>query len=128
MRMRAVVAGLLVTLAGGAGAETNLVLRQQVRQAESGFAKAMADRDHARFTSYLAEDAVFFGNGGSVHRGKAAVAASWRPLFEKPQAPFSWEPRDVDAGHGHPRPEQRARLRCVGQAVRGLHVRLAPRE
>jgi ketosteroid isomerase-like protein len=81
--------------AASAGAETLAELEQQVRQAETGFARSLANRDTAAFASYLAEDAVFFGKD-SVQRGKAAVVASWKPLFEGPKAPFSWESRDVE--------------------------------
>ena len=76
-------------------AATARELADQVRKAEVGFASTMAARDHAAFTSYLAADAVFFGGGG-VQRGKTAVAAAWKPFFEKPQAPFSWAPTDVE--------------------------------
>jgi uncharacterized protein (TIGR02246 family) len=82
-------------VAAGGGAEAAPDLREEVRRAEAGFAKSMADRDHAAFASYLAEDAVFFG-GKDVQRGKAAVAAAWKPLFEKTAAPFSWEPAEVE--------------------------------
>jgi ketosteroid isomerase-like protein len=76
-------------------AETNDALREQVRARERAFAKTMADRDHAAFQTFLADEAVFFGRSGAV-RGKAAVAADWKPLFEKPAAPFSWDPETVE--------------------------------
>lgn len=77
------------------GAATNADLQEQVRARERAFARTMADRDHAAFQRFLAEEAVFFGRGGAA-RGKAAVAAEWKPLFEKPAAPFSWEPETVE--------------------------------
>lgn len=89
------IAVLLAVLAAGASAETNVELAEQVRKAESGFARSMADRDHAAFTSYLADEAVFFGSR-SVQRGKAAVAAAWKPFFETPRPPFSWAPAEVE--------------------------------
>jgi ketosteroid isomerase-like protein len=55
----------------------------------------MAERDHAGFTGFLAEDTVFFGDGGAL-RGKDAVAAAWKPYFDGPAAPFAWQPRDVE--------------------------------
>jgi ketosteroid isomerase-like protein len=70
-------------------------LREQVAATERAFAKTMADRDHAAFTSFLSEEAVFLPGVG-VLRGKAKVAAAWRPLYEKPGAPFSWEPDTVE--------------------------------
>lgn len=69
-------------------------LRQQVTDTERAFARTMADRDHASFTSFLAEDAIFFDGDSSV-RGKTAVAAKWKPFFEKDDPPFSWEPDQV---------------------------------
>ena len=93
--MLAEIVLLAVALAPPAAAGTNTELADQVRKAESRFAKSMADRDHAAFTSLLAPDAVFFGGKG-VLRGKAAVAAAWKPFFEKPQAPFSWTPAEAE--------------------------------
>jgi ketosteroid isomerase-like protein len=55
----------------------------------------MADRDHAAFASFLAEDAVFFGRQGA-RRGKAAVAEEWKPLYQGKDAPFSWAPETVE--------------------------------
>ncbi len=71
------------------------VLRQQVMDAERGFAQTMAKRDFAAFQSYLSTDTVFF-SGSTPLRGKAAVAADWKKYYEKPDAPFSWEPREVE--------------------------------
>ncbi len=84
----------LLALAPCAFAETNAELKEQVRQTEIAFARTMADRDHAAFTSFLAEEAVFFG--GNVQRGKAQVAEAWKRLYEGPQAPFSWNPDTVE--------------------------------
>jgi ketosteroid isomerase-like protein len=69
-------------------------LRQQVEATERAFARSMAERDHAAFVHYLSEQAIFW-NGTQVLRGKAAVAAAWKPLYEGAQAPFSWEPDEV---------------------------------
>jgi ketosteroid isomerase-like protein len=81
-------------LGGAAGAASNAELQTQVRTAETGFAKTMADRDQAAFASYVADEAVFFGRG--VLRGKAAVVEGWKPLYEGPKAPFSWAPEQVE--------------------------------
>jgi uncharacterized protein (TIGR02246 family) len=80
-------------------AQTKEDLREAVRQTEAAFAKTMADRDHRAFTSFLAEDAVFFGPG-SVQRGKESVASAWKPFFEGQQAPFSWAPGSVEVLEG----------------------------
>jgi ketosteroid isomerase-like protein len=65
-------------------------LEAELRAAEFAFAKTMADRDHAAFTSFLADEAVFVGR--DVLRGRAAVAAGWKGYFEGAPAPFSWQP------------------------------------
>src|SRR6186713_980986 len=67
----------------------------QVRAAETAFAKSMADRNLPAFTALLADDTVFFGGKG-VLRGKAAVAADWKRFFDGPAAPFSWAPAEVE--------------------------------
>ena len=69
--------------------------QREVEATERAFAKTMADRDHAAFAGFLAEDAVFFG-GKEPQRGKAQVAAGWKKYFDKPAAPFSWEPAQVE--------------------------------
>ena len=70
-------------------------LTEQVRAAETAFAKSMADRNAAAFASLIGEEAVFFG-GQSVMRGKPAVVAGWKRFFDGPAAPFSWNPAEVE--------------------------------
>ena len=67
----------------------------QVRAAETAFAKSMADRNPAAFAALLADDAVFFGGKG-VNHGKAAVVADWKRFFDGAAAPFSWAPAEVE--------------------------------
>jgi ketosteroid isomerase-like protein len=74
---------------GGASA------RDQVRAAETAFAKSMADRNPAAFAGLIADEAVFFGGKG-VNRGKAAVVADWTRFFNDAAAPFSWSPAEVE--------------------------------
>jgi ketosteroid isomerase-like protein len=50
-------------------------LTEQVRRAETAFAETMADRDHAAFTLFLADEAIFV-NPDRVLRGAKAVAAA----------------------------------------------------
>ena len=92
-------AGPIATAPGNATAtpaptDTLAVAQAEVMAAERAFARTMADRDHAAFTSFLAEETVFF-SGEQATRGRAAVAASWARLYEGPAAPFSWEPDQV---------------------------------
>ena len=70
-------------------------LRQQVIEAERAFPATMARHDHAAFTAFLASDAVFFSGPKPLH-GKDQVAAWWKRYYEKPEAPFSWEPENVE--------------------------------
>ena len=67
----------------------------QVRAAETAFAKSMADRNPAAFAALVADEAVFFGGKG-VNRGKAAVVADWKRFFDGAAAPFSWAPAEVE--------------------------------
>ncbi|NRF70831.1 DUF4440 domain-containing protein [Aquincola sp. S2] len=99
--MRAAVriaAGLWVAAmsAGAAAQAPDLeVLRKQVEAAERAFAKSMADRDLAAFTRHLSEQTIFYGNT-RVLRGKAAVVEVWKQFYDGKEAPFSWEPDQVD--------------------------------
>lgn len=80
--------------APGAPAPADLAtLTAQVRAAETAFAKTMADRDFAAFTSFLADDAIFV-NGTRPLRGRDAIAAEWKRYFDGP-VPFSWSPATV---------------------------------
>ncbi len=66
------------------------------RQTETAFAKAFADRDAAKFFSFVADDAKFF-TGKGVLSGKAAVTEAWSAYFKDAQAPFRWEPQRVES-------------------------------
>jgi len=82
---------------GTAGAPSDLAeLERQVRATERAFAKTMADRDHAAFASFLADEAVFLAETRTL-RGRAQIADGWKRLYEGPVAPFSWEPERVEA-------------------------------
>lgn len=81
-------------LAGPSAAGTPEALAAQVRARETAFAETMADRDHAAFAGFVSEEALFLGR--TVLRGREAVAEGWKPFFEGPTAPFSWEPERVE--------------------------------
>ncbi|HEV7670428.1 MAG TPA: nuclear transport factor 2 family protein [Thermoanaerobaculia bacterium] len=70
-------------------------LVEQVKATETAFAKTMADRDHAAFTSFLSSEAIFF-SGPEPLRGKEKVAAWWKRFYEGKEAPFSWRPEQVE--------------------------------
>ena len=96
MRVRSGILGALMAcgLASATSAQPVDALAAHVRAREAAFAKTMAGRDHAAFATFVAEEAVFLGRG--VLRGRQAVAEGWRPFFEEPKAPFSWQPDRVE--------------------------------
>lgn len=97
MRVPSTIAGMvLVLMTAAAHAATNAELKQQVADTERAFAASMKARDYAAFTSFLSDEAVFFNDPQPPMRGKAAVAKGWKRFFDKPAAPFSWEPDDVE--------------------------------
>ena len=55
----------------------------------------MATRDHKTFSSFLSQEAVFF-SGDKPLRGAQQVADWWKRYYEDPDAPFSWEPEEVE--------------------------------
>ena len=69
-------------------------LKQQVIATERAFARTMADRDHAAFTRFLADETIFFSR--KAVRGKQAVADTWKRFYDSPEAPFSWQPEEVE--------------------------------
>ena len=82
--------------AGIASAQSTLESRrEEVFAAERAFARTMAERDFAAFGRYVAADCVFF-SGNTPLRGRDAVLAAWKAFFDGAQAPFSWEPDQVE--------------------------------
>lgn len=73
----------------------NEQLKLQVMDTERAFARTMANRDHPAFATFLAEEAVFFSGEKPLH-GKTQVSEWWKRYFDKPAAPFSWEPEQVE--------------------------------
>jgi ketosteroid isomerase-like protein len=70
--------------------------RREVESTERAFAKTMAERNFAAFSTFLADEAIFF-NAAQPLRGKAQIAAAWKKFFDAPAAPFSWEPTQIEA-------------------------------
>jgi ketosteroid isomerase-like protein len=87
--------GLLTACATPASKPSMTELQRQVADTERAFAKTMADRDHAAFTAFLSNEAVFV-SGPLALRGKQDVAAAWKRYYEKTDAPFSWTPDQVE--------------------------------
>ena len=98
MRQRFVFLAVCLALAGSrlaAGPADNALLKRQVIETERAFARTMAARDFKAFVSFVSADAVFF-TGDKPLRGRQAVADRWKGYYEKPEAPFSWEPESVE--------------------------------
>ncbi len=81
----------------GVGADCNgpmhagIPALREVIETECAFAKTMADRDLKTFAAFLDDDAVFFDKDGPLF-GKDSVLKAWKPYFDGPKPPFSWEP------------------------------------
>jgi len=94
----ALMGPVVIALSACAAAPPKISHDQATREVfatERAFAKTMADRDFAAFQTFLADETVFFG-GKEALRGKAAVAAKWKSFYDKPAAPFAWEPATVE--------------------------------
>ena len=85
---------LILVVAARLLAQADANLTEQVRRTEIAFAKTMSDRDMAAFSSFRADEAIFAGPN-RVLRGAKEVAAGWKRFFDGAQAPFSWEPDQV---------------------------------
>ncbi|MCE3262114.1 MAG: hypothetical protein K0R43_1193 [Pseudoduganella sp.] len=90
-----VLLALVLACSSACAAPGNAELKQQVADTERAFAATMAKRDHQAFISFLADEAIFY-SGPKALRGKDSVAAEWKAYYEKPDAPFSWEPDSVE--------------------------------
>jgi ketosteroid isomerase-like protein len=88
------IALLLIGRAVVVQAQAPQDLTHQVFAAESSFAHSMAARDVQAFASFVAPEAVFMGRR-ALH-GRDSIVAAWRPFFDGPQAPFSWNPEVVE--------------------------------
>lgn len=67
----------------------------QVRATEAAFAQSMAERNHARFAQFIADEAIFFTPKEPL-RGKQQVVDGWKRFFQSKDAPFSWRPDKVE--------------------------------
>ncbi len=94
--LNSAVAGLLALAATAVDAAPVFTgVQEQVANVERAFAATMKARDHTAFVAFLSDEAVFSG-GPQPLRGKLAVANEWKKFFAKPDAPFSWEPDEVE--------------------------------
>jgi ketosteroid isomerase-like protein len=87
----AVLAGHCLPVRAAAGPS----VQEAVLATERAFAQSMADRDPAKFSRFVSREAVFL-SGKQPLRGRSQVTAAWARYFKDPQAPFSWEPAQVE--------------------------------
>ncbi|MEZ4388949.1 MAG: nuclear transport factor 2 family protein [Candidatus Krumholzibacteriia bacterium] len=89
---------LALTLAGPVRGEP-VDLRPELMQADRDFCTAVAAGGLAAWLDHLAPDAVRLPSLGSTTpvQGKAAIAASDRPLFADPTRRLLWEPTSAAA-------------------------------
>jgi ketosteroid isomerase-like protein len=93
----ATLCGSLVACAAApAPAASGSARRDAVFAAERAFARSMADRDLQAFARHVSEEAVFFPTPDAALRGRQAVVKHWSRFYSGPQAPFSWEPEQVE--------------------------------
>ena len=69
--------------------------KEQVWATELAFARTMTQRDIKAFGEFIADEAIFFA-GTTALRGRGKVIEGWASLFSTPEAPFSWEPDQVE--------------------------------
>lgn len=84
-----------VSAAPLSNADLNAKLKNEVADTERAFAATMKARNLAGFLSFLADDAVFFNGPAALH-GPKAISQLWAKFYDKPDAPFSWEPDQVE--------------------------------
>ena len=96
MRTQILVAALGAAFVVGCASMTPPAdLKRQVADTERAFAKTMADRNLAGFSSFLSDEAVFFTSTKAL-RGKAEITEFWKRFYDGPAAPFSWQPETVE--------------------------------
>ncbi len=86
---------LLMLAMASAARPSHDELKKEVAAAERAFAATMQARDHAAFTAFLADEAIFL-SGPTVLRGREMIANAWRKYYVGDRAPFSWAPEQVE--------------------------------
>ncbi|WP_427915215.1 YybH family protein [Ramlibacter sp. MMS24-I3-19] len=91
----ALCGSLAACAVGPAPAAKQGATRDAVFAAERAFARSMADRDLQAFARHVSQEAVFFTTPDPL-RGREAVVNYWSRWYSGAQAPFSWEPEQVE--------------------------------
>lgn len=64
----------------------------QVVQADTDFARSVADRNRERFLSLIAETAIFSGGTPNELHGREAIMTDWAPFFAADGPTLAWAP------------------------------------
>ena len=99
-------------------------LKKQVADTERAFAATMKARDHAAFTSFLADEAIFFA-GPTPLRGREAVANAWRKYYDGARAVLLGARTGGGRGVRDAGLQRRPGVRRRRQAYRALQFDLA---
>ena len=81
---------VLTALAAPAAAD----LEDEVRCREVGFSKSVETLDHESFASFIDQDARFIG--GTLNRGRDAIAEAWKVFFSGDLPTIRWRPEFVE--------------------------------
>lgn len=79
----------LLTSACAPSTPDNAELEQQVLETEGAFARTMAERDHARFTTFLADEAIFFSGDEPIFNPQGDQIATFTSIWRL-EAPGTW--------------------------------------
>jgi ketosteroid isomerase-like protein len=93
---RVLVLGSVLMAVGASTVAAQPAARRQAEaamlKADRDFNQALADRDVARFLSFVAEDATF-----NTNRGREAVGKAWAPFFATDGPRIKWAPTKAEA-------------------------------
>ena len=99
------------------GAASNAELKKQVADTERAFAATMKARDHAAFTGFLSDEAVFFGGPGDAARQGGRGEGVAALLRQAGRAVFVGAGRGGGARFRHAGDQQRAGVRPGGKLI-----------
>jgi uncharacterized protein (TIGR02246 family) len=117
MRRLALLIGCLALIAGCGGPGTPDELRAEVLDADREFSRAVAMNDLEKFSSFIAEDAVFYGMG-EVAEGREQIVEQWEPLLDADRlTELSWVPEHAEVAASGDLAVTRGHYRITGHVA-----------
>ena len=117
MQRLAVLIGCLVLLSACGGPGSVQELEAQVLDADREFSRAVAMNDLDTFSSFIAEDAVFYGMG-EVARGREQIVEQWEPLLDADRlTELSWVPEHAEVAESGDLAVTRGHYRLTGHVA-----------